>query len=101
MLLIKYYLMENQNIYDLLGFVARSKTRQEVLKVLLTGDKTSKQIAEETSIIQSRASVVLKQLRDNNLISGEGKRNIVYSINEEGKKIITGLESRKMGDLHG
>ena len=71
--------MENQNIYDLLGFVVRSKTRQEVLKVLLAGDKTSRQIAEETGIIQSRASVVLKQLRDNNLISGEGKRNIVYS----------------------
>lgn len=93
--------MENSNIYELLGFVARSKTRQEVLKSLLAGDKTSKQIAEEINIRQSRASVVLKQLRDNYLISGEGKRNIVYSINEDGKKIITGLETRKMGDLHG
>ena len=92
--------MENSNIYNLLGFVARSKTRQDVLKSLLGGDKTSKQIAEEINIRQSRASVVLKQLRDNNLISGEGKRNIVYSINEDGKKIITGLETRKMEDLH-
>ena len=94
-------MMENSNIYDLLGFVARSKTRQDALKSLLAGDKTSKQIAEETGIIQSRVSVVLKQLRDNNLISGEGKRNIVYSINEEGRKIIKSLETRKMGDLHG
>lgn len=74
-----------------ISFIARSKRRQEILKILIEKEKTTPEIMKITKMYKSHTSRTIKELLEKKLIICKNPKDRVfkfYKITDLGKKIL-------------
>lgn len=79
----------------IIGFIARSKRRTEVLKLLSYGEKSQTEIMKITKMYKAHTSRTLKELFENKLIickNPEDRTFRFYNLTSLGKTILREVE---------
>ena len=84
-------MIDMNNIYDIIGYVLCSNYRRQVLNSLLTGTKTSRDIADELGFKRPAISKAINELKNNDLVVVDGRK---YAITDLGTKVITSINNR-------
>lgn len=82
----------NQNeIYDLIGYIVASEYRVNVLKSLTEDIKVPSVIAEEINLRTNHVSNVLRELKDKDLViclNEDAKKGRLYKITQRGEEVL-------------
>jgi predicted transcriptional regulator len=83
--------MNNDEIFDLVGYVMASDYRTKILKSIGDGIKIPSAIAEEIGLRTNHVSNVLKDLKDKNLVvclNENARKGRLYKNTEYGLEIL-------------
>ncbi len=83
--------MNNDEIFDLVGYVMASDYRTKILKSIGDGIKIPSAIAEEIGLRTNHVSNVLKDLKDKNLVvclNEDARKGRLYKNTEYGLEIL-------------
>lgn len=76
---------------DIISFIARSKRRLEVLKILKDGKKSQVEITKSTKMYKAHTSRTLKELSEKELIQCINPKDRMfkfYKIRKKGKDVL-------------
>ena len=79
------------------GYVFSSNYRKKVIRALLAGPKTPKQIAIEVDLYLSHVSKTLNELQDHGIslcLTPNLKRGRIYELTKEGKEIAAYINEK-------
>lgn len=83
-------MVEEEEFWDLIGFVKRSGYRKKILSSL-EDPMIPKEIAEEVNLHQSNVSRALGELKDKELVkvmNPDAKTGRIYKLTEKGEKVL-------------
>ena len=86
---------ESKELLKEIEYVKRSGYKTKVLKSLEKGVKIPSGIAKDTEILTNHISVVLKQLKDYELvecINPEVRKGRLYRLTDKGRKVLDELD---------
>ena len=86
---------ESKELLKEVEYVKRSGYKTKVLKTLEKGVKIPSGIAKDTEILTNHISVVLKQLKDYELvecINPEVRKGRLYRLTDKGRKVLDELD---------
>ena len=86
---------ESKELLKEIEYVKRSGYKTKVLKSLEKGVKIPSGIAKDTEILTNHISVVLKQLKDYELvecINPEVRKGRLYRLTDKGRKVLEKLD---------
>lgn len=80
--------------WDLVGRITRSTYRTKVLRILMTGNKTNKQLAGETGIDKGNISKTISYLQKHGLVeclNPDLTRGKIFAVTGKGKEIVENI----------
>lgn len=83
--------MNQDEIYDLIGYIVASEYRVNVLKSLTEDIKMPSVIADEINLRTNHVSNVLRELKDKDLViclNEDAKKGRLYKITQRGEEIL-------------
>lgn len=86
-----YYIMNNDEIFQLVGYVMASEYRTNILKSIGESIKIPSAIAEDIGLRTNHVSNVLKDLKENNLVvclNEKARKGRLYKNTDLGLEIL-------------